>query len=119
MQGLSDRLACPASPWRLKFRRRNQAVSPLGKGLNEARLLRGIVQGFTKAVHGFVQAQIEIDESPRRPQSLAEFFTAHHLARSLEQSRQDLERLFLKDDVVTVSAEFGGAQVEFEFAKAD
>ena len=35
MQGLSDRLACPASPWRLKFRRRNQAVSPLGKGLDE------------------------------------------------------------------------------------
>jgi hypothetical protein len=82
-------------------------------------LFRGIVQCLAQAIHSFVQAQIEIDECPRRPQSLAEFLTADHHSRSLQQSRQNLERFFLENDVMAIGAKFGGAQVEFEIAKAD
>jgi hypothetical protein len=82
-------------------------------------LLRGIVQCLAKAVHGFVQPKIEIDESPSGPESLAEFLAADHLARSLQQSRQNLEGFFLKNDVAATGAKFAGAQVEFEIAKAD
>src|SRR4029077_11581387 len=86
---------------------------------DEPRLLRRIGQCLTKAIHGLIQAEIEVHESAGVPESLDQFFPRDHLPRMFQQSRQNLKRFFLKNDVVAIGAKFAGAQVEYELAKAD
>src|ERR1700680_2340116 len=129
--GFSCGLACARTArwWHLDFRRcqlcvvaidpPHEAISSLRKSLDEPRSLRGIVQRLAEPVHGFVQSEIEVHESTGGPESLDQFFPRDHLSRALQQSRQDLEGFFLKNNVVSIGAKFTSPQVEFELAKAN
>jgi hypothetical protein len=57
---------------------------------------------------------IEIDEGIDRPQSLLYFFASDHLARLLQQERQNLKRLFLQLYLRTVAAQLARPQVNLK-----
>jgi hypothetical protein len=97
----------------------DEAVTPLGKSLDEAWVVGRVVERLAEPVDGLVQAMIEIHKGTGRPKALGEFFARNHFAGPLEQSREDLEGFFLKDGVVTVATKFACMQVQFELGEAD
>ena len=67
---------------------------------------------------GGVQAVLEVDEGAGRPQALAQFFARHHLARTLEHHRENLERLILKPDADASLPQLARAQIDLEGPKS-
>jgi hypothetical protein len=88
-------------------------------GKDEPRSFRRIFQRFAEPVHGFVQAEIEIHKSVGRPEPLDQLLSTDHLSGSLKLCLQNLEGLFLKNNVVSIDTKFAGVQVEFKLAKPD
>jgi hypothetical protein len=72
---------------------RDEPITALRHGFDEARILGRIVQCFAKPVNRLVQRLIEIDEGVVAPQLLAQFFSAHDLAGALQQDGQHAEGL--------------------------
>jgi len=72
-----------------------KSIAALGDGLNEAGLLRGIAQSFPQPGNRTVQAMIEVDKCVGRPKFFTELFPRNHFTGSLQQQKQNTERLFL------------------------
>ncbi len=97
--------------------RRQKAVSAPMQRLNIARRFGGISERRTQFRHGFVEAAIEVDERVGGPKLLTQLFPGYELARTLQQQREDLERLFLEFDSDAVLAELGGTKIRLINAK--
>jgi hypothetical protein len=53
------------------------------------------------------------------PEHLAQLFARYHLARLVQQHRQDAERLLMQLQLDPVFAQLGSRDVEFERAETD
>jgi hypothetical protein len=62
---------------------------------------------------------VEVDKCVDGPQSLAELFPGHQVARPFEQHREHLERLLLEPDPQPTLPEFAGPKIKLENAKTD
>jgi hypothetical protein len=89
----------------------NETITALGKGFDEARLIRFVVQGLAQFLDGRIQAMVEIHEGVFGPKPLAKLFSRHYLAGLLQQHGQNLKGLVLKLDLVAVLVKLTGAQV--------
>ncbi|HET7214930.1 MAG TPA: hypothetical protein VFL79_15175, partial [Terriglobia bacterium] len=56
-------------------------------------------------------------EGVRRPQSVSQFFPAHHFPRPLQQYRQDLYRAALDWQAHTMFPQFSSAHGQFKSAE--
>ena len=87
--------------------------------LDEARRLGRIAQRVAQPVDHGVQAVVEVDERATRPEPLAQLFTRDQVARSLQQQREDLERLLLKPDADASLPQLAGLQIQLEDSEPD
>ena len=86
--------------------------------LHEPRIIRVVAERGTQPFDGGVQAVLEIDERPCRPQTLAKLFTRHDFARMLQHQRENFERLILQPYPDPTLTEFARAQIDLEGAKS-
>ena len=89
----------------------NETITAFGKGFDEARLVRFVVQGLAQFLDGCIEAMVEIHERVFGPKPLAKLFSRDHLAGLLQQYGQYLEWLLLKLDLVAALVKLTGAQV--------
>src|ERR1700737_2364886 len=61
---------------------------------------------------------LKINESILRPESGSELFTQHDLSMACKQQRQNLQRLPVEPDCVSVLAKLLGARIKLKVAKA-
>jgi len=76
-----------------------------------------IAEREPQATHSRIQAVLEIDICPMRPEAPAELLAAHHLARTLQQGRQYPQRLILQPHSKSLLAKLAGPEVDFEGAE--
>jgi hypothetical protein len=76
-----------------RFHWRNEAVTFLRKRFNVARICCGIPECFAQALHGGVDAVLELDNRAIRPEPFLDRFSAHQSGGLYHQHGQDLERL--------------------------
>ena len=74
-----------------RFDRTNPAVAATRDGLDEARVLGGVVERLTQLVYGAVEPVVEVHEGVGRPQADTELVPCDQLARTLEERAQDLD----------------------------
>src|SRR5215472_10245282 len=98
--------------------RSNEAIAPPGKCLHKSGIFSRIPQSLSQPIHSAIQALVEIHKRIGGPELLLQFLSCDHSSRVLDQDGEYLERLALEGRPVSVSSEFGGLQVELEFAKA-
>jgi hypothetical protein len=89
----------------------NETITALGKGFDEARLIRLVVQGLAQFLDGCIEAVVEIHERVFGPKPLAKLFSSDQLAGLLQQDGQYLQRLILKLDLMAALVKLTGAQV--------
>ena len=83
-------------------------------------MISGIAQRLAQPVHGGTDAVLELHNGVIRPQRLADFFAAHHLAGTLQQHGEDAKRLFGQTNLFgPVLAQLTGAKVEFKCFETD
>src|SRR5579859_1996321 len=126
---------CALAGWQALFRRKNcclfrrgirwralhcgeKAISDPGKGLNEARAGRIVVQDCPQLGNGLVQPQIKINECVPRPYSSLQFLPGDNFSGLFQQGSQHLERLPLDADFGPKLAQLKGAQVNLEDCEA-
>src|SRR5271156_454721 len=97
---------------------REKAVAPPRNGFNKTGTLRRVAESFTDFADRFVESVVKIHESVRGPKSFLKFIAGYDLAGVLKQQRQKLEGLFLKANSKPVLAQFAGAKIQLENAKA-
>ena len=97
--------------------RRQKAVSAPVQRLDVTRRFGGVSERRAQLRHGFVEAAIEVDERVGGPKLLTQFFPGYELARTLQQQREDLERLFLEFDSHAVLAKLGSTKIRLKNAK--
>ena len=110
------RLACALR--RVALYGRDEAISTAGQRLYIARTGGGVSQCLADFVDRGVQAVVEIDECIRRPKLLLQLFSRDYFARALQQQGEYLKGLTLQAQLHSILAEFTGAEVKFENAKA-
>ena len=93
--------------------RRDEAVSAPRQSLYVARCGGIVVQRFAYFLGGDIQAVIEIDQRVA-PKPAHQFLARDHLAGTLQQRRQKLERALLQLYFLTVLAQLALRQVDFE-----
>ena len=84
---------------------RDEAVAAPVQGLDEARPLGVVAEHGSQPLHGGVQAVLEVDECPVRPETIAELVTRQQFARMFEHHRQHGERLVLQPESDAVLAQ--------------
>jgi hypothetical protein len=75
---------------------------------------RRFAQYVAQALHGRVDAVIELDYRVIRPELLTDFLAKNDFAGTFEQRDQYLERLVLETDPEIVLTQFGAAQIELK-----
>ena len=76
--------------------RADEAIAAPRQRLHVARIVRVVAQGGAEPLHGRIQAVLEVDERPLRPQPVPQLVTRHDVARTLEHQAEDFERLVLE-----------------------
>ena len=66
--------------------------------LDEPRIIGIIAERRAQPLDRGIQAVLEIDEGPRRPQALAQLVARHDIARTIEHHHENFERLILQPD---------------------
>ena len=94
-------------------------IAALMNRLDEARHVGLVAERDAQPPHGRVQAVLEIDECPLRPEALAQLLAADDLARPLEQGSQNAERLLLERDAEAALAELSRSEIDLEGAEPD
>src|SRR5262249_18060127 len=89
-----------------------------GEGLDERGVLRGIAEGHPELLDRVVEPLVEVHVDIRGPQPLPQLLARHHLARALEEEREEPERPVLKRDLPPVAAKLARAHVHLENAEA-
>jgi hypothetical protein len=102
-----------------RFRLSNETVSPAGERLHEAGLIRAIAERGPQSSDCRIQAMIEVDRAPARPQSSFQIVACHHLAVTLKQHDQHLKRLTGQADEQTILAQLVGPNVQRERAETE
>ncbi len=92
-----------------------EPVAAAGQCLDEPGIHGRILQALPEPLDGGIDAVVEIDEAIR-PQTAADLFPGHHLARVLGQQRKKAEELLGKPDGQAVLAQFSRALIEFKIA---
>ena len=82
--------------------------------LDEPRIVGVVAERRAQPLDRGVQAVLEIDERPGRPQALPQLFTRHDFARTIEHHRENFERLILKPDADSALPQLARAQIDFE-----
>ena len=91
--------------WRIwAVDRSNEAIPTSSECLNEYGGISRIAQRVAQSFDGCIQAMIEVDERVRRPELDAQFLSAYHFSRSLQQGNQELKWLLLEFHLVTLLA---------------
>src|SRR5580692_201910 len=75
--------------------RRDKPVSATRQRFNVAGPLGGVAKHLAKTCNRVVQAMVEIDKSVGGPNLRSKLLTSNHIAGTLEQRGQDLQRLTL------------------------
>ena len=70
----------------------DEAVAPPVQGLDEPRIVRVIAERCAQPLNRGVQAVLEIDERPFRPETLAKFFARYDFTRALQHDRRESQR---------------------------
>ena len=73
-----------------------------------------IAERGAQALDGGVQAVLEIDERPLRPQTVPEIVPRDDVARVFEHEAKNLERLLLQADAALALAQLARPAVELE-----
>jgi hypothetical protein len=68
---------------------------------------------------GGIQAMIEVNERVRWPELAAQFLSSDYFARPFKQRRQYLKRLFLELYLLSLPAQFAGAEIDLERTETD
>ena len=97
----------------------DEAIAAARESLNIARLVRGIAQGFTKLVDGSIEAMAEVHESVVGPDASTKLVARNELARAVEESYEDLERLATELEANAMAPEFTGTEVRFKGTEPD
>jgi hypothetical protein len=96
-----------------------EPVTALGDCLDESRLRGGVAQRFPQPGDGAVQAVVEVYKCIRWPKFYTQLFARNHFTGSLDQQKQNTERLFLYLDVPTFHAQFPCPKVNLKYIEAD
>ena len=102
------------APAALALDGRNEPVPAPVQRLDKSRIVRVVAERGAQALDRRIQAVLEIDEGPGGPQTLAQLFARHHLARPFEHHREYLKRLILKPDADAALPQLARAQIDFE-----
>ena len=99
------------------FERADEAVAEAGEGLDEARLRRVVAEDGPEPLHHRVDAVLEVDRRPVRPQPLPDVLAGDDVAGPIEHQRQQLERLLLQADGIAAAAHLAQAHVDLDAAE--
>jgi hypothetical protein len=102
----------PETGWRA--RRGAPPVPAARHGLDERRLPRSIADDAAEALDGRIEAVVEIDVGPRRPELAPQLLPRHHGARPGQQQAENPARLLLQPGPGTVALELAGRHVQHE-----
>ena len=69
---------------------------------------------FPYFVDGLAETFVKIHEDAGRPDPVAQFFPRDHLAGTLQEHHENLERLVLQLDLRPLPAHLPGPQIDFE-----
>src|SRR4029077_10051781 len=94
-----------------------KTVASSGDGLDEARMRCRIAERLADLGDGLVDAVIEIDDR-MRPDSIAELFPRHQLARSFEQHGEHSEGLLLQALAKSALRQSARPKIDLEGSKA-
>ena len=84
--------------------RSDKAVAAAGQRFYKTRARCGIAQCLANLVDRSIQAVVEIDERVGRPDFLPQIVAGDDLSGMLQQSRENLEGLFLEPDAGAILA---------------
>ena len=126
---LIDVMVCPTFRHKVggkrRFNRRafhryrsNKTVAPPGNSFNETWIVGIVVESGTDLFKNDIQAAVEVDISPFRPQLLTQFLSGNDFAGALQQKKQHAKWLVLKPDAQTAAAQRAAAGVGLEPSKA-
>jgi hypothetical protein len=87
------------------FDRSKESVTRFRHGLDENRIVSGIVERKTQPFHCAVQAEFKIDIDVGGPEAVLQFLASDELAGFLEQDFEDAKRLFLDSDPAALLVE--------------
>src|ERR1700731_1650278 len=100
--------------WQHLYYLRDEPVSPPRDGLDEARLLRIILQHMANLADGRVDAVVSIEEYIRTPDPLDDLVPGDQLASPLYQEEQQFHGNPLQLENPAVAAQFISAQIQLE-----
>jgi hypothetical protein len=81
-------------------------------------MLRRVTEYLPKFANGGIEAIVKVDERVARPQLGPQFITADHFSGTLQEQGEDLKRLDLKPDLLSVLEELTGPQIDHEILEA-
>ena len=99
--------------------RTDESVAVPGERLDEKRRPDLVTERAPQAVHGVVQAVIEVDERVVRPEPPPQFLSRDHGARMLEEHREDPERLFREPHPQALLAQLVRSNVDLEATETE
>jgi hypothetical protein len=87
----------------IALNRSNEAVPAFGERFDESGVRRVIAERISKLREGNPETLVKIHKRIACPQPLAEFLAGDNLAMSLDEPEQQLERLVLDADFMSLS----------------
>lgn len=86
-------------------------------GFDKSRAFGRVAKGFAKAADGVVEAVFELAERVPRPEPLLQLLSGDNFPGMLEQSQQNLQRLFVEFDADALLAQLPRRRIHFERAE--
>src|SRR5579863_751700 len=78
------------------YHRGNEPIASAGNSLQKTWVVSRVVQSRAQFPHCRIQRVVKLHKRVARPQFLADFLPGYELIRTLQQQRQNLERLLLQ-----------------------
>lgn len=103
----------------MKLHGSEEAISAARERFHKTGILCGVAQCIAQALHGGVQAVVEINKGIRRPQAGVKILPCNHFSGALQKRGQHLKGLFLEASLEPVAAELPGTKVYLKDSKAD
>ena len=110
--GLHDVQIADRLPFALD--RGDEAVAAPMQRLDEPRIVGIVAERRAQPLDRRIQAVLEIDERPGRPQALAQLFARHDFARTVEHRHENFEGLILKPDADSTLPQLARAHIDLE-----
>ena len=102
----------------LALDRGDEAIAAPVQRLHEPRVVGIVAERRAKPLDRRIQAVLEVDERPCRPETLPQLLARHDLARPLDHHRENFKRLILKPDADSPFPQLARAQVDLEGAES-